>query len=117
VLGGLIPGFATGTSSAPRGIALVGERGPELVRFKGGERVSSTHDTLAALRATPGHKAPEVLAIAPLHFHAEGAVMTPELLGQANAYADQQAARAAQWGRQRATQDRAQGQYAASLNA
>lgn len=34
-----IPGFATGTANAPRGLALVGERGPELVRFRGGERV------------------------------------------------------------------------------
>lgn len=34
-----IPGFASGTLSAPRGLALVGERGPELVHFRGGERV------------------------------------------------------------------------------
>ena len=34
-----IPGFATGTNSAPKGIALVGEKGPELVRFRGGEQV------------------------------------------------------------------------------
>lgn len=34
-----VPGFASGTMSAPRGLALVGERGPELVRFAGGERV------------------------------------------------------------------------------
>lgn len=33
------PGFARGTSSAPRGMAWVGERGPELVQFRGGERV------------------------------------------------------------------------------
>ncbi|MXN45926.1 hypothetical protein GR138_12050 [Shinella kummerowiae] len=34
-----VPGFATGTNSAPKGIALVGEKGPELVRFRGGEQV------------------------------------------------------------------------------
>jgi len=34
-----VPGFATGTNSAPRGVALVGEKGPELVRFGGGEVV------------------------------------------------------------------------------
>ncbi|WP_192980738.1 tape measure protein [Pseudomonas sp. EggHat1] len=34
-----IPGFATGTNSAPPGMAWVGERGPELVVFGGGERV------------------------------------------------------------------------------
>jgi tape measure domain-containing protein len=38
-LGSLIPGFAKGTNSAPRGLAVVGENGPELVRFGGGEQV------------------------------------------------------------------------------
>lgn len=38
-LGSLIPGFAKGTNSAPRGLAVVGENGPELVRFSGGEQV------------------------------------------------------------------------------
>lgn len=32
-------GFAKGTSYAPPGLAWVGEKGPELVRFRGGERV------------------------------------------------------------------------------
>lgn len=32
-------GFATGTNNAPPGMAWVGERGPELMRFKGGEQV------------------------------------------------------------------------------
>ena len=36
---GRYPGYASGTMSAARGLALVGERGPELVRFAGGERV------------------------------------------------------------------------------
>lgn len=34
-----LPGFAAGTLSAPPGMAWVGERGPELVRFRGGEQV------------------------------------------------------------------------------
>ncbi|MGQ3293228.1 MAG: hypothetical protein ACT6U0_13575, partial [Shinella sp.] len=34
-----VPGFAAGTNSAPKGVALVGEKGPELVRFRGGEQV------------------------------------------------------------------------------
>lgn len=34
-----IPGYAVGTNSAARGLALVGERGPELVNFRGGESV------------------------------------------------------------------------------
>lgn len=32
-------GYATGTSNARRGLAWVGEEGPELVNFRGGERV------------------------------------------------------------------------------
>ncbi|MCV9910023.1 hypothetical protein OIV19_20700 [Brucella sp. HL-2] len=42
-LGSLIPGFARGTNSAPRGLAVVGEEGPELVRFGGGEQVIPNH--------------------------------------------------------------------------
>lgn len=34
-----VPGYATGTSSAAPGVAWVGERGPELVGFNGGEKV------------------------------------------------------------------------------
>jgi len=33
------PGFAKGTNSAPAGMAWVGEKGPELVNFAGGEQV------------------------------------------------------------------------------
>lgn len=38
-------GFATGTPSTPSGLAVVGERGPELVDFKGGEKVYNNADT------------------------------------------------------------------------
>lgn len=38
-------GYATGTASAMRGLALVGERGPELVNFRGGERVYTNRET------------------------------------------------------------------------
>lgn len=34
-----VKGYAKGTSSAPPGMAWVGEAGPELLQFKGGERV------------------------------------------------------------------------------
>jgi len=34
-----VPGFASGTDSAPAGLAVVGEEGPELVKFGGGEQV------------------------------------------------------------------------------
>jgi hypothetical protein len=40
-----IKGYWTGTRSASSGVALVGERGPELVNFKGGERVRNARET------------------------------------------------------------------------
>lgn len=36
-------GFADGTSNAPPGYAWVGERGPELLKFRGGEQVIPNH--------------------------------------------------------------------------
>lgn len=46
-----VPGFATGTKSAPPGMAWVGEEGPELVSFRGGESVypADVSRNLAAL--------------------------------------------------------------------
>ena len=38
-------GYATGTLSAEPGIALVGEEGPELINFRGGEAVYTTDET------------------------------------------------------------------------
>ncbi|MCM1967792.1 transglycosylase SLT domain-containing protein [Streptomyces sp. G1] len=38
-------GYWTGTSYASQGLALVGERGPELVDFRGGERVYNNRET------------------------------------------------------------------------
>ncbi|MBX7459559.1 hypothetical protein [Qipengyuania huizhouensis] len=43
-----VPGYATGTNSAARGWAWVGERGPELVKFNGGERVLNNSDSMKA---------------------------------------------------------------------
>lgn len=40
-----VPGYALGTGSARRGMALVGEDGPELVRFRGGEKVFSNRNS------------------------------------------------------------------------
>lgn len=42
-------GFAGGTPSAPSGWAWVGERGPELVRFRGGERVLTHQESVRAV--------------------------------------------------------------------
>ena len=41
--------FANGTPSAPRGLAIVGEAGPELVNFRGGEQVLNNRNTQKAL--------------------------------------------------------------------
>ncbi|MGH3097867.1 MAG: tape measure protein [Streptosporangiales bacterium] len=41
-------GYATGTMSARRGWAWVGENGPELMRFRGGEQVKSNRDSRQA---------------------------------------------------------------------
>lgn len=52
--GGLSPrGYALGTVSARRGLALVGERGPELVDFRGGERVFNATQTSAMQTLAP----------------------------------------------------------------
>nr|WP_300168641.1 phage tail tape measure protein [uncultured Flavonifractor sp.] len=45
-----IPGYASGTQRAAPGLALVGEQGPELVYFGGGEQVMTAAET-AALQA------------------------------------------------------------------
>ena len=42
-----VPGFASGTKSAPPGLAVVGENGPELVYFNGGEQVLNAAETAA----------------------------------------------------------------------
>lgn len=46
-----VPGYATGTTSALPGLAWVGERGPELVDFRGGERVWSAGASSEMTRA------------------------------------------------------------------
>ena len=40
-----VPAYATGTRSAKRGWAIVGEEGPELVEMGGGERVYNARQT------------------------------------------------------------------------
>lgn len=42
-----IPGYAVGTQSAAPGFAMVGENGPELVYFNGGEKVMTAAETAA----------------------------------------------------------------------
>ena len=50
-------GYASGTNFATPGIHLVGEEGPELVNFRGGETVLDAEKTAAALAATPAIRA------------------------------------------------------------
>ena len=51
---GNINGYAVGTSSAQRGLALVGERGPELVNFSGGESVYTAAKTSRMMSGREG---------------------------------------------------------------
>ncbi|NUB17265.1 hypothetical protein GAY28_36085 [Azospirillum brasilense] len=44
-----LPGYATGTSSAQSGWAVVGEEGPELVKLAGGERIWNARDSAQML--------------------------------------------------------------------
>ena len=44
-IGSKLKFWATGTENAPRGLSIVGEAGPELVDFRGGEKVYNAHNT------------------------------------------------------------------------
>lgn len=49
-----IPLLAKGTDNARKGLAIVGEAGPELVRFNGGEQVLNNRNTQKALEGMGG---------------------------------------------------------------
>lgn len=66
-----IPAHAAGTSFAPGGVSLVGERGPELVNLPRGSQVIPNH----ALRGGGGV----------VHNHFSGNLLTPEWWAQINA--------------------------------
>lgn len=74
-----VPGYANGTNYAPGGLALVGERGPELVRLPRGSQVIPNH----ALRGNGGGNT----------YHFQGNMMTPEFWQRIQA-GDMQAAMA-----------------------
>lgn len=48
-------GYATGTNNATSGLHLVGEAGPELVKFRGGEQVLNAANTQKALEGAGGN--------------------------------------------------------------
>lgn len=52
-----IPGFAKGTKNAPEGMAIVGEKGPELVYFNGGETVIPADKTAQMVKAVDAEAA------------------------------------------------------------
>ena len=52
--GGKVKGYASGTRNAEQGVKLVGEDGPELVAFQGGETVYNASETKAILAESPG---------------------------------------------------------------
>lgn len=60
--GGTRRGYAVGTYNAEAGLAMVGERGPELVNFNGGEQVLTAATTNALLSRSSG----KVITIAPV---------------------------------------------------
>lgn len=49
-----IDGYASGTENAAPGLKLVGEEGPELIAFRGGEKVLNANETKAVLSGTSG---------------------------------------------------------------
>lgn len=80
---GSIPGYAVGTQSAAPGFALVGENGPELVYFNGGEQVMTAEET-AAMRESMEIQAitfaPQLLEA--LHaIHGDGALSAEPVAG------------------------------------
>lgn len=68
-----VPGYAGGTNFHPGGLAMVGERGPELVSMPRGSRVFTNRESMGMM----GGKRP--------YFDLRGAVMTEDLLRQMNA--------------------------------
>lgn len=86
-----IPGFASGTDSAPGGLALVGENGPELVNLPRGSAVTPTSATLTALQRMSVGQRPSVTFVQPVSFDLRGAVMTDDLLRQMNSIGAQSA--------------------------
>ncbi|MDE6727918.1 MAG: phage tail tape measure protein [Oscillospiraceae bacterium] len=58
--------YAVGTDNAAPGLALVGERGPELVNFNGGEQVLTADKTNALLSRASGGGGGNTITIAPV---------------------------------------------------
>lgn len=104
---GKIPGFASGTSSAPGGLALVGERGPELVNLPRGSQVISNAALRRLQTQSPAGGAGGVTQV--ITFDNRGAMIWEHEVARFQSYADNAATRAAihgaQGGRQLARAD------------
>ena len=83
-------GYATGTTDAAPGFAMVGENGPELVFFQGGEQVVNATQTAAmqrqsALSAAPAGPSGGEPMVIQIYFQFEGSA-TPEAVSQLREY-------------------------------
>ena len=74
-----VPAYASGTRSAAPGFALVGEKGPELVYFDGGEQVVTAAETAALMHSNQPATISEPYQIA---------MLSPDVLTAMNAYAE-----------------------------
>lgn len=80
-----IPGFANGTASAPGGLAYVHK--DELINLPAGSQVIPSHALRAAANMQPTTGGNAVAVVNEFHLHAEGAVMTDQLLATMEARA------------------------------
>ena len=93
-------GYAAGTTDAEPGFAMVGENGPELVFFQGGEQVVNAAQTAAmqrqpVLSAMPAGGSGREPMVVQIYFQFEGGA-TPEAVAQLREYGDEFEARVRQ---------------------
>lgn len=111
----LIPGFADGTIGAPGGLALVGERGPELVNLPMGAQVYDSFKTMRTLNGMAMPKGQPTYIAGPT-FVLNNPVTTQDLLNQMNAISAANSRQAAQAGRSLAVKDVQRAGYMGNLN-
>ncbi|WP_425327676.1 tape measure protein [Pseudomonas nitroreducens] len=74
-----VPGYATGTGSAAPGVAWVGEKGPELVGFNGGERVLTAMASDNLMSRLQGLSLPDPVSSAAADAVSQGGGRMPDL--------------------------------------
>ena len=114
-LAALIPAHAAGTNSAPGGLSLVGERGPELVNLPRGAQVIP-NATLAALSRMQVPAAGGVTVVQHLALDLRGAVMTQDILDQINAAERRATVNGAQGGHALARRDMSRAAFDQRVN-